>query len=90
MIFTSSEVHAYYSARVPSLRITNQREWRGPCPVHSGKDPNFAVNAETGLAQCHSQCGRGWDPVSLEMELATAEANQRETGQGRGSAPNGQ
>jgi CHC2 zinc finger len=70
MIFTSSEVRGYYAARVPSLRITNQREWRGPCPVHSGKDPNFAVNAETGLAQCHSQCGRGWDPISLEMELS--------------------
>jgi KaiC/GvpD/RAD55 family RecA-like ATPase len=70
MIFTSSEVRAYYAARVPSLRITNQREWRGPCPVHGGKDPNFAVSSETGLSQCHSQCGRGWDLISLEMELS--------------------
>jgi hypothetical protein len=70
MTFTPSEVRAYYTARVPSLKITSQREWRGPCPVHSGKDPNFAVNAETGLAQCHSQCGRGWDIVALEMEIA--------------------
>jgi KaiC/GvpD/RAD55 family RecA-like ATPase len=28
------------------------------------------VNAETGLAQCHSQCGRGFDIVALEMEIA--------------------
>ena len=70
MTFNPSEVRAYYAARVPSLKITNQREWRGPCPVHSGKDPNFAVNAETGLAQCHSQCGRGWDLISLEQELS--------------------
>src|SRR5215813_6739931 len=70
MTFTPSEVRAFYAARVPSLKITNQREWRGPCPVHSGKDPNFAVNAETGLAQCHSQCGRGWDIISLEQELS--------------------
>lgn len=70
MTFTPSEVRKYYEARVPSLTITNQREWRGPCPVHSGKDPNFAVNAETGLAQCHSQCGRGWDMLSLEQELS--------------------
>jgi KaiC/GvpD/RAD55 family RecA-like ATPase len=70
MIFTPSEVRAYYAVRVPSLKITNHREWRGPCPVHSGKDPNFAVNAETGLAQCHSQCRRGWDVISLEMELS--------------------
>jgi KaiC/GvpD/RAD55 family RecA-like ATPase len=69
MIFTPSEVHSYYAARVPALRITSQREWRGPCPVHNGKDPNFAVNAETGLAQCHSQCGCGWDIISLEMEM---------------------
>jgi replicative DNA helicase len=55
---------------VPSLKITNQREWRGPCPVHCGKDPNFAVSAETGLALCHSQCGRGWDILSLEQELS--------------------
>ena len=69
MIFTSSEVRTLYAAVVPSLRITSQREWRGPWPVHNGKDPNFAVSAETGLAQCHSQCGRGWDVISLVMEL---------------------
>lgn len=69
MTFTSSEVRSYYSSRLSSLKITNHREWRGPCPIHSGKDPNFAVNAETGLAQCHSQCGRGWDMISLEQEL---------------------
>jgi hypothetical protein len=67
---TPSEVRAYYGARVHSLKITSQREWRGSCPVHQGKDPNFSVNAETGLAQCHSQCGRGWDLISLEMELS--------------------
>lgn len=69
MIFSPSEVRIYYGARVPSLNITSQREWRGPCPVHKGKDPNFAVNAETGYSYCHSQCGRGWDLLSLEIEL---------------------
>jgi KaiC/GvpD/RAD55 family RecA-like ATPase len=70
MTFTSAEVRAYYAARVPGVRITSQREWRGPCPVHQGKRDSFAVNAETGLAQCHSECARGWDVVSLEMELS--------------------
>ncbi len=70
MTFTPSEVRAYYASRVPSLKITNQREWRGPCPVHTGTDPNFGVNSETGLAQCHSKCGRGWDVISLEMEMS--------------------
>lgn len=79
MTFSSSEVRSYYAARVPALRISNQREWRGPCPVHGGKDPNFAVNAETGLAQCHSQCGRGWDPISLEMELAGSDFPRAKT-----------
>jgi DNA primase len=70
MNFTSAEIRTYYAVRVPSVKITSFREWRGPCPVHQGKDPNFSVNAETGLAQCHSQCGRGWDMISLEMELS--------------------
>src|SRR5690242_5694847 len=70
MNFTASEIRVYYAVRVPELEITTHREWRGPCPVHNGKDSNFSVNSATGLAQCHSQCGRGWDPISLEMELA--------------------
>src|SRR5262245_52683059 len=70
MTFESGEVHKYYAARVPRLRITNQREWRGPCPIHQGTNPNFAVNAETGLAQCRSTCGRGWDMIALEMEIS--------------------
>jgi DNA primase len=69
MTFTTSEVHTYYASRVPGLKQAG-KELRGPCPVHKGKDPNFSVNMETGLAQCHSQCGRGFDLISLEMELA--------------------
>jgi putative DNA primase/helicase len=68
--FTPSEVSAYYAERVPQL---NQRpganEWRGPCPVHRGTDDNFAVNASTGEASCFSQCGCGWDLLSLEQAL---------------------
>jgi DNA primase len=69
MNFTLSEVRAYYASRVPELKQCG-RELRGPCPVHRGKDPNFSVNPETGFAHCHSQCNRGWDLISLEMELA--------------------
>ena len=57
---------------MPGMRITNAREWRSPCPVHNGKDLNFAVSSETGLSQCHSQCGRGWDIISLEQELGVS------------------
>ena len=68
--FTQSEVAAYYSVRVPRV-VQKGREWRGPCPVHNGKDPNFAASSITGMATCHSQCGRSWDVVGLEMELTT-------------------
>lgn len=26
--------------------------WRGPCPFHGGKNPNFSVNANTGFYHC--------------------------------------
>lgn len=63
----------YYNARVPNLAQPDRREWRGGCPVHSGKDENFTVDPETGRAYCHSQCSRGWDIISLEMELLSSD-----------------
>jgi KaiC/GvpD/RAD55 family RecA-like ATPase len=49
------------------------REYRGGCPVHDGKDPNFSVNARTGFASCHSKCQSGWDVIGLERELTGAD-----------------
>ena len=69
MTFTASEVRTYYAARLPHLKQTSHREWRCPCPIHSGTRDSFAINAETGLATCHSECGRGFDMISLEQEL---------------------
>jgi len=68
---TPSEVSEYYRVRMPRL---DQRgnEWRAGCPIHNGKDPNFSVNAETGLWMCHSQCGRGGSIYDLEMALSGA------------------
>lgn len=48
-------------------------EGRIACPIHNGKNKNFAVNAETGQSICHSDCGRGWDILSLEQELTGAD-----------------
>ena len=70
--FTPGEVSRYYAERVPSLKHQRAAEWRGPCPIHQGKRDSFAVNAETGQAYCHSQCGRGWDMIALEMDLSSA------------------
>ena len=70
MTFTTSEVRTYFSARLPRLRQTNQRSWRCPCPVHNGTRDSFAVDSETGLCQCFSSCGKGWDMISLEQEFS--------------------
>ena len=67
--FTPAEISVYYSHRVPRLRQTRAREWRGSCPIHDGQDNNFAVEAATGYWYCHSQCGRGGGIIALEMEL---------------------
>jgi KaiC/GvpD/RAD55 family RecA-like ATPase len=71
--FSEQEIRAYYQARVPSLRQTKAREWRGKCPVHQGEGDNFAVDSGTGMAHCHSQCQRGWDILGLEMDLTNVD-----------------
>jgi DNA primase len=70
--FTPAEVADYFRARVPDLRQTSGKEWRGGCPGHKGKDPNFTVEAATGLSRCFSTCDRGWDIIGLERELTGA------------------
>ena len=67
--FSPGEVASFYAARVPRLKQRRAAEWRGPCPIHQGKDDNFAVDAETGRWYCHSQCGRGGDILELEAAL---------------------
>lgn len=68
--FSPGEISRYYSARMPSLKQLKARAWRGKCPVHAGNDDNFSVDPQTGAAYCHSQCGKGWDILGLEMELS--------------------
>jgi hypothetical protein len=70
--FTPAEVSTYYAARVPSLKLQGKHS-RGRCPVHNGKDDNFAVNLESGAAYCHSVCGRGWDMIGLEQAITGAD-----------------
>ena len=71
--FSPYEVRSYYAARVPALRMSDGAEWRGPCPIHNGKDHNFAVNSTTGLWMCFSQCARGGDIITLERELSATD-----------------
>ena len=67
--FSAGEVSAYYAARVPHLKQRRAAQWRGPCPIHHGKDDNFAVDSATGRWFCHSACGRGGDVLELEEAL---------------------
>jgi hypothetical protein len=69
--FSSADVAAYYAARVLALRQRGKR-WHGRCPIHRGKRDSFSVDPETGLWRCWSQCGRGGDIITLEMELTCA------------------
>jgi putative DNA primase/helicase len=68
--FTSEEVATYYAARVPHLQQRRAAEWRGACPIHHGKNDNFAVEPGSGRWFCHSTCGRGGDILELEAALS--------------------
>jgi hypothetical protein len=68
LFFTEGQIERYVHARMPGIKKQGG-EFRGACPVHQGKRDSFAVNTQTGMAQCFSQCGRGWDLIGLEMEL---------------------
>jgi putative DNA primase/helicase len=93
VVFKPSEIANYYSARVPKLKQSRRGERRGPCPIHGGKDDNFAVDAATGHWFCHSTCGRGGDILELEAELhgGTFPAAKAEVFRiiGRANSPNG-
>lgn len=69
--FNPSEVSIYFTVRVPHLKQTSAAEWRGPCPIHKGKDDNFTVERDTGRWFCHSQCRCGGDILDLEAHLTS-------------------
>ncbi|MCE5308532.1 MAG: DUF3987 domain-containing protein [Acidobacteriales bacterium] len=75
--FTSGEVSAYYAARVPHLKQRRAAEWRGACPIHHGKNDNFAVDPNSGRWFCHSACGRGGDILELEAALTGGDFSTR-------------
>ena len=65
-----SLVDVLYQQLIPRLAVENAypdvvfryrygRYWRGPCPIHGGKDPNFSVDTETLSWSCFSHCGHG-------------------------------
>lgn len=63
--FSPSQVSAYISARIKGLTLQSG-ELRGPCPIHRGNNPNFAINPDSGEWFCQSKCGEGGDLYKLE------------------------
>jgi DNA primase len=49
-----------------TLRRTG-RTFRGPCPLHGGKGPNFSVDPARGLFKCFV-CGEGGDVFAFPMK----------------------
>ncbi len=72
MDFSKEEIIEYYRLRVKGIKLVAGK-LRAPCPVHDGKDLNFSIDSETGRSFCHSSCGRGFDIISLEMELSASD-----------------
>jgi CHC2 zinc finger len=66
--FLLGEIAAYYRERAPKIKQTGN-QWRGPCPLHEGKNDSFSIDPETGTWFCHSKCGRGGSMIDFEMEL---------------------
>src|SRR5262245_7095977 len=74
--FSSGEVAYYYSRRLPDIRQSRTKQWRGRCPLHHGRNNNFAIDPKTGCWYCHSLCGRGGSLLDLEMALTGAPYRQ--------------
>ena len=56
----------FYSQFV-SLKMAGG-EFRGPCPLHQGQRDSFAVNPDTGLWHCHSECAAGGTVFDFLMQ----------------------
>src|SRR3954468_11956238 len=80
IMFTSGEVATYYVARIPHLKQRRGGGGRGACPIHHGKNENFAVEPDTGRWFCHSTCGRGGDILELEAALTGGDFPTRKAG----------
>ena len=76
--FTPADVSRYYEIRLPELKQQGA-QWRGPCKIHGGIQPNFAVEAATGRWFCHSACGRGGDLINLEISLTGSDFKDAKT-----------
>jgi len=78
---TPTDVARFCQNYLPDFRKQGA-EWRGPCPIHGGKNPSFAIHADTGGWFCHSKCGEGGSFRDLQERLGAdepAQASRRRT-----------
>ena len=67
-MFTPEQILKYAETIFPGHRFTSRSEQRMKCPIHDGRDRNFAFNLNRGVWTCHSHCGSG-GLVQLEQRL---------------------
>lgn len=67
-MFTPEQIRKYAQHVFPDHRFTDRPDQRMPCPIHQGRDKNFAFNMARGVWTCHSRCGSG-GLVQLENRL---------------------
>ncbi|MGG0516576.1 DnaB-like helicase C-terminal domain-containing protein [Bacillus pseudomycoides] len=52
-----------------SLIKENGKSKNIPCPIHGGKNENFAIDSNKNIATCFSKCNATWDIFSLTMKI---------------------
>ena len=67
-MFSTEQIRKYAEHIFPEHRFTDRPEQRLKCPIHEGRDKNFALNLNRGVWTCHSRCGSG-GIVQLEQRL---------------------
>lgn len=67
---SESDVEYYVKNRLEGFHRAGG-EWRGPCPIHQGKNASFAIETVSGRWFCHSKCNEGGTLVELEARLSS-------------------
>ncbi len=67
-MFSTEQIRKYAEHVFVGHRFTDRPHQRLKCPIHDGRDKNFALDMNRGVWTCHSRCGSG-GLVQLEQRL---------------------
>src|SRR5215469_4020584 len=67
-MFQPEQIEKYAEIVFPNHRFNEKNQQRMACPIHEGRDKNFAFDMNRGVWTCHSHCGSG-GMVQLEQRL---------------------